>query len=179
MRASILHFRAVNDGVDTSRCALDLDASSFALLSFPLLIQLVPTQTRRARLPVCARNPAGGQVLLIARTLSVPSSSSSSRPTRAVVFAVQRVDVGHRERRRRTTRWNERTNERTNDGARTSRPKTGPRAVDRARRTTRARRTRLETSRRSPTNVPRGTLHVTRVITRGCLRTGTFASHDS
>ncbi len=39
--------------------------------------------------------------------------------------------------------------------------------------------TRLETSRRSPTNVPRGTLHVTRVITRGCLRTGTFASHDS
>ena len=74
---------------------------------------------------------------------------------------------------------NERTNERTNDGARTSRPKTGPRAVDRARRTTRARRTRLETSRRSPTNVPRGTLHVTRVITRGCLRTGTFASHDS
>ena len=38
--------------------------------------------------------------------------------------------------------------------------------------------TRLETSRRSPTNVPRGTLHVTRVITRGCLRTGTFASHD-
>lgn len=40
--------------------------------------------------------------------------------------------------------------------------------------------TRLETSRRSPTNVPRrGTLHVTPVITRGCLRTGTFASHDS
>ena len=37
--------------------------------------------------------------------------------------------------------------------------------------------TRLETSRRSPTNVP-GTLHVTRVITRGCLRTGTFASHN-
>ena len=39
--------------------------------------------------------------------------------------------------------------------------------------------TRLETSRRSPTNVPWGTLHVTRVITRGCLRTGTFASHNS
>ena len=29
-----LHFRAVIDGVDASRCALDLDASSFALLSF-------------------------------------------------------------------------------------------------------------------------------------------------
>ena len=49
---TILHFRAVIDGVDASRCALDLDASSFALLSFPLLIQLVPKQTRRAR-PVC------------------------------------------------------------------------------------------------------------------------------
>ena len=66
---SILHFRAVNDGVDTSRRNLDLDASSFALLSFPLLIQLVPKQTRRAR-PVCARKPLGGQVLFTARTLS-------------------------------------------------------------------------------------------------------------
>ena len=72
---TILHFRAVIDGVDASRCALDLDASSFALLSFlsfPTLIQLVPTQTRRARLPVCARKPLGGQVLFIARTLSRP-----------------------------------------------------------------------------------------------------------
>ena len=70
---SILHFRAVNDGVDTSRRNLDLDASSFlSFLSFPTLIQLVPTQTRRARLPVCARNPLGGQVLFIARTLSRP-----------------------------------------------------------------------------------------------------------
>ena len=66
---SILYFRAVNDGVDTSRRNLDLDASSFALLSFPLLIQLVPKQTRRAR-PVCARKPLGGQVLFTARTLS-------------------------------------------------------------------------------------------------------------
>ena len=69
---TILHFRAVIDGVDASRCALDLDASSFALLSFlsfPLLIQLVPKQTRRAR-PVCARKPLGGQVLFTARTLS-------------------------------------------------------------------------------------------------------------
>lgn len=66
----------------------------------------------------------------------VVRASSPSRSTRAVVFAVQRVDDGHLERRRRTTRWNERTN----DGARTSRPKTGPRAVDRARRTARARR---------------------------------------
>ena len=70
---SILHFRAVNDGVDASRRTLDLDASSFALLSFlsfPTLIQLVPTQTRRTRLPVCARKPLGGQVLFTARTLS-------------------------------------------------------------------------------------------------------------
>ena len=66
---TILHFRAVIDGVDTSRRALDLDASSFAFLSFPLLIQLVPKQTRRAR-PVCARKPLGGQVLFTARTLS-------------------------------------------------------------------------------------------------------------
>ena len=68
-----LHFRAVIDGVDASRCALDLDASSFlSFLSFPPLIQLVPTQTRRARLPVCARKPLGGQVLFTARTLSRP-----------------------------------------------------------------------------------------------------------
>ena len=70
---TILHFRAVIDGVDASRCALDLDASSFlSFLSFPPLIQLVPTQTRRARLPVCARKPLGGQVLFTARTLSRP-----------------------------------------------------------------------------------------------------------
>ena len=72
---NILHFRAVIDGVDTSQRALDLDASSFAFLSFlsfPTLIQLVPTQTRRARLPVCARKPLGGQVLFTARTLSRP-----------------------------------------------------------------------------------------------------------
>ena len=36
------------------------------------MIQLVPTQTRRARLPVCARKPLGGQVLFTARTLSRP-----------------------------------------------------------------------------------------------------------
>ena len=72
---TILHFRAVISGVDTSRRALDLDASSFAFLSFlsfPPLIQLVPTQTRRARLPVCARKPLGGQVLFTARTISRP-----------------------------------------------------------------------------------------------------------
>ena len=70
---TILHFRAVIDGVDASRRNLDLDASSFlSFLSFPTLIQLVPTQTRRARLPVCARKPLGGQVLFIARTLSRP-----------------------------------------------------------------------------------------------------------
>jgi|OM-RGC.v1.015309079 hypothetical protein len=70
---TILHFRAVIDGVDTSRRALDLDASSFlSFLSFPPLIQLVPTQTRRARLPVCARKPLGGQVLFTARTISRP-----------------------------------------------------------------------------------------------------------
>ena len=70
---TILHFRAVIDGVDTSRRALDLDASSFlSFLSFPPLIQLVPTQTRRARLPVCARKPLGGQVVFTARTLSRP-----------------------------------------------------------------------------------------------------------
>ena len=72
---TILHFRAVIDGVDASRRTLDLDASSFALLSFlsfPTLIQLVPTQTRRARLPVCARKPLGGQVLFTARTISRP-----------------------------------------------------------------------------------------------------------
>ena len=34
--------------------------------------QLVPTQTRRARLPVCARKQLGGQVLFTARTLSRP-----------------------------------------------------------------------------------------------------------
>ena len=69
---TILHFRVVIDGVDTSRCALDLDASSFlSFLSFPpLMIQLVPMQTRRARLPVRARKPLGGQVLFTARTLS-------------------------------------------------------------------------------------------------------------
>ena len=67
---TILHFRAVIDGVDASRRALDLDASSFlSFLSFPPLIQLVPKQTRRAR-PVCARKPLGGQVLFTARTLS-------------------------------------------------------------------------------------------------------------
>ena len=66
---TILHFRAVIDGVDASRRTLDLDASSFALLSFPLLIQLVPKQTRRAR-PVCAGKPLSGQVLFTARTLS-------------------------------------------------------------------------------------------------------------
>ena len=43
-----------------------------SFLSFPTLIQLVPTQTRRARLPVCARKPLGGQVLFTARTLSRP-----------------------------------------------------------------------------------------------------------
>ena len=72
---TILHFRAVIDGVHTSRRTLDLDASLFAFLSFlsfPPLIQLVPTQTRRARLPVCARKPLGGQVLFTARTLSRP-----------------------------------------------------------------------------------------------------------
>ena len=70
---TILHFRAVIDGVDTSRRNLDLDASSFlSFLSFPTLIQLVPTRTRRARLPVCARKPLGGQVLFTARTLSRP-----------------------------------------------------------------------------------------------------------
>ena len=70
---NILHFRAVIDGVDTSQRALDLDASSFlSFLSFPTLIQLVPTQTRRARLPVCARKPLGGQVVFTARTLSSP-----------------------------------------------------------------------------------------------------------
>ena len=69
---TILHFRAVIDGVDTSRRNLDLDASFLSFLSFPTLIQLVPTQTRRARLPVCARSPLGGQVLFIARTLSRP-----------------------------------------------------------------------------------------------------------
>ena len=47
---TILHFRAVIDGVHTSRRTFDLDASSFlSFLSFPTLIQLVPTQTRRAR----------------------------------------------------------------------------------------------------------------------------------
>ena len=70
---TILHFRAVIDGVDASRRALDLDASSFlSFLSFPPLIQLVPTQTRRARLPMCAQKPLGGQVVFTARTLSRP-----------------------------------------------------------------------------------------------------------
>ena len=70
---TILHFRAVIEGVHTSRRALDLDASSFlSFLSFPPLIQLVPMQTRRARLPVRARKPLGGQVLFTARTLSRP-----------------------------------------------------------------------------------------------------------
>ena len=49
---TILHFRAVIDGVDTSRCALDLDASSFVFLSFTTpLTPLVTTSTsgRRGR----------------------------------------------------------------------------------------------------------------------------------
>ena len=114
---TILHFRAVNDGVDTSRRNLDLDASSFlSFLSFPTLIQLVPTQTRRARLPVCARNPLSGQVLLIARTLS--------RPVVVVVVSshagggFRGPACGRRTPRASTTndameRTNERTNERT------------------------------------------------------------------
>ncbi len=68
---TILHFRAVNDGVHTSRRTLDA-SSFFSFLSFPTLIQLVPTQTRREGLPVCARKPLGGQVLFTARTLSSP-----------------------------------------------------------------------------------------------------------
>ena len=112
---TILHFRAVNDGVDTSRRNLDLDASSFlSFLSFPTLIQLVPTQTRRARLPVCARNPLGGQVLLIARTLS--------RPIVVVVVSshagggFRGPACGRRTPRASTTNdAMERTNERTNE----------------------------------------------------------------
>ena len=64
--------------------------SSFAFLSFlsfPPLIQLVPTQTRRARLPVCARKPLGGQVLFAARTIS--------RPIVAIVIVVDVVARTH------------------------------------------------------------------------------------
>ena len=84
---TILHFRAVIDGVDTSRCALDLDASSF--LSFLMLIQLVPTQTRRARLPKQPKNKhAGGNCCYTARTVPVRASSSSTRSEARVVTQV-------------------------------------------------------------------------------------------
>ena len=59
---TILHFRAVIDGVDTSRRGLDLDASSFlSFLSFPPLIQLVPVKIRIC----CIVHPSGsfGRVL--------------------------------------------------------------------------------------------------------------------
>ena len=76
---TILRFRAVIDGVHTSRRTLDLDASSFAFLSFlsfPPLIQLVPTQTRRARLPVCARKPTARRTSGIYSSYTI----SSHRP---------------------------------------------------------------------------------------------------
>ena len=79
---TILHFRAVIDGVHTSRRTLDLDASSFlsflSFLSFPTLIQLVPTQTRRARLPKHPKKQTRGRQLLL--------DSPYSTRTRVVVF---------------------------------------------------------------------------------------------
>jgi hypothetical protein len=162
--------------VDTSRCALDLDASSFAFLSFlSFTTPLVTTSTstsgrhgrrrRRGRPRIETREGADRVFAANGRSV-IHSVGEGAKRKRIEANARRWLDDSNARRSRSIVavawRWKRLLiSSAVARVVRTSSP------------------TRLATSRRSPTNVPRGTLHVTRVITRGCLLTSTFASHNS
>ena len=81
---TILHFRAVIDGVDASRCALDLDASSFAFLSFlsfPPLIHNLCQRRHVAHVFRCAPGNRSADKYCLQLVQYLVSSSSSTTPT--------------------------------------------------------------------------------------------------